>query len=143
MAEAIDLKPAAGRLGILTPGMGAVATTTYAGVLAVRQEQAMPFGSLTQMGRIRLGKRTEDRNPPIRDFVPLAGLGDLVFGGWDPFSDNAFEAAVKAGKTPEQAMTEFKLPEKLSAAGFTYAGGGRGGPGGNIGIIMEELKTAK
>jgi myo-inositol-1-phosphate synthase len=97
MDEAIDLKPAAGRLGILTPGMGAVATTTYAGVLAVRQEQAMPFGSLTQMGRIRLGKRTEDRNPLIRDFVPLAGLGDIVFGGWDPFSDNAFEAAVKAG----------------------------------------------
>jgi myo-inositol-1-phosphate synthase len=91
------IKPAGGRLGILTPGMGAVATTTYAGVLAVRQERALPFGSLTQMGHIRLGKRTDNRNPLIRDFVPLAGLDDLVFGGWDPFPDSAFEAAVKAG----------------------------------------------
>ncbi|MGD9894127.1 MAG: inositol-3-phosphate synthase [Dehalococcoidia bacterium] len=113
MAEAIDLKPAAGRLGILTPGMGAVATTTYAGVLAVRQEHATPFGSLTQMGRIRLGKRTEDRNPLIRDFVPLAGLGDLVFGGWDPFSDNAFEAAVKAGVLSAKDL--LPLQDQLSA----------------------------
>jgi myo-inositol-1-phosphate synthase len=113
MAETIDLKPAAGRLGILTPGMGAVATTTYAGVLAVRQEHAMPFGSLTQMGRIRLGKRTEERNPLIRDFVPLAGLGDIVFGGWDPFSDNAFEAAVKAGVLSAKDL--LPLQDQLSA----------------------------
>src|SRR5262245_37324923 len=97
MTQPATIKPAGSRLGILTPGMGAVATTTYAGVLAVRQERAMPFGSLTQMGRIRLGKRTDNRNPLIRDFVPLAGLDDLVFGGWDPFPDSAFEAAVKAG----------------------------------------------
>ncbi|HZQ37901.1 MAG TPA: inositol-3-phosphate synthase [Dehalococcoidia bacterium] len=97
MPQATEIRPATGRLGILTPGMGAVATTTYAGILAVRQGRAKPIGSLTQMGRIRLGKRTEHRNPLIKDFVPLAGLDDLVFGGWDPFPDNAFEAACKAG----------------------------------------------
>ncbi|HLZ71819.1 MAG TPA: inositol-3-phosphate synthase [Dehalococcoidia bacterium] len=97
MALATDIRPAGGRLGILTPGMGAVATTTYAGILAVRQGRAKPIGSLTQMGRIRLGKRTEHRNPLIKEFVPLAGLDSLVFGGWDPFPDNAFEAACKAG----------------------------------------------
>ena len=97
MAQPIEIRPAGGRLGVLTPGMGAVATTTYAGVLAVRQERALPFGSLTQMGHIRLGKRTEGRNPLIRDLVPLANLNELVFGGWDPIPDNAFEAATKAG----------------------------------------------
>ncbi len=97
MPQAIEIRPASGRLGILTPGMGAVATTTYAGILAVRQGRAKPIGSLTQMGRIRLGKRTEHRNPLIKEFVPLAGLDDLVFGGWDPIPDNAFEAACKAG----------------------------------------------
>ena len=97
MPSAIDIKPATGRLGVLTPGMGAVATTFYSGVLAVRQGLSTPIGSLTQMGHIRLGKRTEGRSPMIRDFVPLAGLDDLVFGGWDPISDNAFEAACKAG----------------------------------------------
>jgi myo-inositol-1-phosphate synthase len=97
MPQATAIRPATGRLGILTPGMGAVATTTYAGILAVRQGRARPIGSLTQMGRIRLGKRTEHRNPLIKDFVPLAGLDDLVFGGWDPIPDNAFEAACKAG----------------------------------------------
>jgi myo-inositol-1-phosphate synthase len=97
VTEQFEIKSPAGRLGVLTPGMGAVATTTYAGVLAVRQERAQPFGSLTQMGRIRLGKRTEHRNPLIKDFVPLAGIGQLVFGGWDPFPDSAFEAACKAG----------------------------------------------
>jgi len=97
MVAEIAVKPAGGRLGVLTPGMGAVATTLYAGVLAVRQERALPIGSLTQMSRIRLGKRTENRNPLIKDFVPLATLDELVFGGWDPFPDNAFEAAVKAG----------------------------------------------
>jgi myo-inositol-1-phosphate synthase len=97
MPQATEIRSATGRLGILTPGMGAVATTTYAGILAVRQGRAQPIGSLTQMGRIRLGKRTEHRNPLIKEFVPLAGLDDLVFGGWDPFPDNAFEAACKAG----------------------------------------------
>jgi myo-inositol-1-phosphate synthase len=92
-------KPAkpSGRLGILTPGMGAVATTFVAGVEAARRGYAKPFGSLTQMGTIRLGKRTENRSPLIKDFVPLAELDDLAFGGWDIFEDNAYEAAVKAG----------------------------------------------
>ena len=89
--------PAKGRLGILTPGMGAVATTVYAGVLAARQGLNPPIGSLTQMAHIRLGRREENRNPLIKDFVPLAGLDDIVFGGWDPISPNALEAARTAG----------------------------------------------
>ncbi len=93
----IQIQSPTGRLGVLTPGMGAVATTLYAGVSAVLQERAMPFGSLTQMGRIRLGKRTDNRNPLIKEFVPLARLQDLAFGGWDPIPDNAFDAAVRAG----------------------------------------------
>jgi myo-inositol-1-phosphate synthase len=86
-----------GRLGILTPGMGAVATTFYAGVESIRRNLAKPYGSLTQMGTIRLGRRTEDRVPMIQDFVPLAKLDDLAFGGWDIFEDNAYEASLKAG----------------------------------------------
>jgi myo-inositol-1-phosphate synthase len=97
MADPIAIAPASGRLGVLTPGMGAVATTFYAGVLAVREGRSIPIGSLTQMGHIRLGKRTEHRNPLIKDLVPLAALDDLVLGGWDPFPDNAFVAACKAG----------------------------------------------
>jgi myo-inositol-1-phosphate synthase len=89
--------PADGKLGVLTPGMGAVATTFIAGVLAARKGYATPFGSLTQLGHIRLGKRTEGRHPLIKDFVPLAGLDDLEFGGWDAFSDDAYTAAMKAG----------------------------------------------
>ena len=76
--SAIDIAPAGGRLGVLTPGMGAVATTVYAGVFAARKGIAQPFGSLTQMGHVRLGKRTEDRNPLIKDFMPLAGLDDIA-----------------------------------------------------------------
>ncbi|PYV34423.1 MAG: inositol-3-phosphate synthase [Acidobacteria bacterium] len=86
-----------GRLGVLMPGMGAVATTFIAGVEAIRRQLALPIGSLTQMGTIRLGKRTEARRPRVRDFVPLAGLENLEFGGWDLFHDDAYEAAVKAG----------------------------------------------
>jgi len=82
---------------VLTPGMGAVATTFYAGVFAARNGAAQPFGSLTQLGHIRLGKRTDGRNPRIADLVPLASLDDLVFGGWDPIPDNAYEAAKRAG----------------------------------------------
>ena len=93
----IDIAPATGRLGILTPGMGAVASTAYAGVIAARLGLAVPIGSLTQMAHIRLGQRTEGRNPLIRDFVPLASLDDIVFGGWDPISPNALEAARTAG----------------------------------------------
>jgi myo-inositol-1-phosphate synthase len=86
-----------GKLGVLTPGMGAVATTFMAGVELVRQKQAVPVGSLTQMGTIRLGKRTEGRSPKIKDLVKLAKLDDLVFGGWDIFPDSSYEAAAKAG----------------------------------------------
>jgi myo-inositol-1-phosphate synthase len=85
-----------GKLGILIPGLGAVATTLIAGVEAVKKDLAQPVGSLTQMGNIRLGKRTENRYPKIKDFVPLADLNDIVFGGWDVYSDNVFEAAMKA-----------------------------------------------
>jgi len=86
-----------GKLGVLTPGMGAVSTTFMAGVELVRQKQAVPVGSLTQMGTIRLGKRTEGRSPRIKDLVKLAKLDDLVFGGWDIFPDSSYEAAAKAG----------------------------------------------
>ena len=97
LPQGADIRPAEGRLGILTPGMGAVATTFIAGVEAVRRGLALPIGSLTQMGTIRLGKRTDNRVPKIKDFVPLASLEDLVFGGWDIFPDNAYQAAVHAG----------------------------------------------
>ena len=91
------IPPATGKLGVLLPGMGAVATTFMAGVEAVRRGIAQPIGSLTQLGHIRLGKRTENRNPLISEIVPLANLDDLVFGGWDPIPDNALVAARKAG----------------------------------------------
>jgi myo-inositol-1-phosphate synthase len=89
--------PATGRLGVLLPGLGAVATTFIAGVELARRGIARPIGSLTQMGTIRLGRRSDGRTPPIQDFVPLSGLDDLVFGAWDPIADNAYEAALKAG----------------------------------------------
>jgi myo-inositol-1-phosphate synthase len=91
-----QIQPHEGRLGILMPGLGAVATTLIAGVEAVKKGLGQPIGSLTQMGNIRLGKRTENRNPLIREFVPLAPIEDLVFGGWDIYSDNVFESAMKA-----------------------------------------------
>ena len=92
-----EIKPATGKLGVLIPGMGAVATTFIAGVEAIRKGHAKPIGSLTQMGTIRLGKRTDGRSPAVKDFVPLSSLDDLVFGGWDVFPDTAYEAAKKAG----------------------------------------------
>src|SRR5512137_1511236 len=88
--------------------MGAVATTFYAGVFAVRKGLAKPFGSLTQLGHIRLGKRTEHRNPMIKDFVPLASLDDLVFGGWDPIPDDAYSAAKRAGVLTPQDLEGVK-----------------------------------
>src|SRR5690348_3247630 len=96
-AEAHVIQPAAGRLGILTVGLGAVASTFFAGVELIRRGAGTPVGSLTQMGTIRLGKRTEGRTPLIRDLVPLASLDQLVFGAWDPIPDTAYEAAVKCG----------------------------------------------
>lgn len=86
-----------GRVGVLLPGLGAVATTVVAGVEAVRQGLAQPFGSLTQMNTVRLGKRTEERAPLIRDLVDIAGLDQLVFGAWDPIPDDAYESSVNAG----------------------------------------------
>jgi myo-inositol-1-phosphate synthase len=91
-----SIKPAEGKLGILLPGMGAVATTTIAGVLLARRGLAVPAGSLTQLGTVRLGKRTDNRTPFIRDLVPLAALPDIEFGGWDLFPENAYEAAKRA-----------------------------------------------
>jgi myo-inositol-1-phosphate synthase len=90
-------QPAEGRLGILLPGLGAVSTTLIAGVELARRGLGRTIGSVTQMGTIRLGKRSDKRSPLIRDFVSLAGLEDIVFGAWDPFPDNAYEAALKAG----------------------------------------------
>ncbi|HEY0609296.1 MAG TPA: inositol-3-phosphate synthase, partial [Chitinophaga sp.] len=92
-----QVQEAKGKLGILIPGLGAVATTVIAGVEAVKKGLAQPTGSLTQTGSIRLGKRTENRSPKIKDFVPLTDLNDIVFGGWDVYEDNVYEAAVKAG----------------------------------------------
>jgi len=91
-----DVTPATGKLGILMPGLGAVATTFIAGVEAIKKGIAQPIGSLTQMGNIRLGKRTEDRYPKIKELVPLADLNDIAFGGWDIYEDNVYEAALKA-----------------------------------------------
>src|ERR1700722_14599273 len=97
MRRPVSVAPPKGKLGVLTPGMGAVSTTFMAGVELVRRGQSVPVGSLTQMGTIRLGKRTDGRTPKIKDFIPLAKLEDLVFGGWDVFPDDAYQAAVKAG----------------------------------------------
>jgi myo-inositol-1-phosphate synthase len=108
-----------GKLGILLVGMGAVSTTTIAGVIATRKGLAKPIGSLTQMGAIRLGKRTENRSPFIKDFVPLASLDDVVFGGWDIFEDNAYEAARTAGVLDkdllEQIRPELEAIKPMSA----------------------------
>jgi myo-inositol-1-phosphate synthase len=107
-AEKIKVLPAAGKLGILIPGMGAVATTFIAGVEAIRRGVAPPIGSLTQMGTVRLGKRTDGRSPKIKDFVPLAGLDDLVFAGWDVFEDDCYEAARKAGVLETGLLDQLK-----------------------------------
>jgi myo-inositol-1-phosphate synthase len=102
------IAPAKGKLGIMIPGMGAVATTFMAGVEAVRKGIAQPFGSLTQMGTIRLGKRTEGRSPRIKDFVPLANLNDLVFTAWDIFEEDAYEAASHAGVLEKELLEKVK-----------------------------------
>ncbi|QGG96861.1 inositol-3-phosphate synthase [Actinomarinicola tropica] len=99
-----QIAPATGRLGVLTPGLGAVASTFIAGVIAARTKGEDPIGSLAQMGRVRLGDRAEGRNPLIREFVPLASLDDLVFGGWDPISANVLEAARTAGVLEEKDL---------------------------------------
>ncbi len=109
----VKIAPAEGKLGILIPGIGAVSTTFMAGVEAIKRGMAVPVGSLTQLATIRLGKRTDNRTPMIKDFVPLAGLNDLVFGGWDIYEDTAYEAAANA-RVLDAPQLE-KLKEPLSA----------------------------
>lgn len=109
----LDIKPAEGKLGVLMVGLGAVATTFVAGVEAAKKNLRKPIGSLTQMGHIRLGKRTENRNPLVKEFVPLAELNDLVYGAWDIFPDNGYEAALKAGVIPKDLLDQIK--DDLSA----------------------------
>src|SRR5215217_223381 len=110
MPTPIDIAPAQGKLGVLLVGLGAVSTTNIAGVLAVRRGLSKPIGSLTQMGTIRLGKRTENRSPKISEAVPLASLDDLVFGGWDIFDDDCYSAARTAGVI-EPALLDQVRPE--------------------------------
>jgi myo-inositol-1-phosphate synthase len=105
-----DIAPATGKLGVLLVGLGAVSTTFIAGVIAIRKGLASPIGSLTQMGHIRLGKRTDNRSPKIKDIVPIAELDDIVFGGWDIFEANCYEAAKTAGVL-ESSLLEQIRPE--------------------------------
>lgn len=104
----VTIQPAEGKLGVLLPGLGAVSTTLISGVLAVRKGLGLPIGSLSQMGTIRLGKRTENRVPKIKDFVPLTSIDDLEFCAWDIFPDNAYEAAVKAGVLDKGLLDQLK-----------------------------------
>ena len=108
MKNQVKITPATGKLGILTPGMGAVSTTFMAGVIAARKGISLPIGSLTQMGNIRIGKRTENKNPKIKDFVPLANLQDIVFGGWDIYADNVYEAAENANVLDKSLLIQLK-----------------------------------
>jgi myo-inositol-1-phosphate synthase len=108
--QSTAIAPAEGKLGVLVPGVGAVATTFMAGVELVRRGLAEPIGSLTQLATIRLGKRTDGRSPKIRDFVPLAGLDDLVYGGWDIYEDNAYEAAAKAQVLDRPMLEQVREP---------------------------------
>lgn len=104
----LNIQPPSGKLGVLIPGLGAVSTTFIAGVEAIKKGLSQPVGSLTQLGTIRLGKRTERRVPMIKDFVPLTELGDLVFGGWDIYEDNCYEAAFKAGVLDPTLLQQVK-----------------------------------
>src|ERR1700691_2275710 len=106
MRKPVSIAPPKGKLGVLTPGMGAVSTTFMAGVELVRRGESLPVGSLTQMGTIRLGKRTEARIPKIKELVPLAELDDIVFGGWDIYADNAYKAAENAGVLNEKDLAK-------------------------------------
>ncbi len=108
ISKGTEIAPATGKLGVVLPGMGAVSSTFIAGVEAIKKGLAKPVGSLTQMGTIRLGKRTENRVPKIKDFVPLASLDDLVFGGWDIFSDNIYQAGVKAGVLERNLLDQIR-----------------------------------
>ncbi|MFH1262191.1 MAG: inositol-3-phosphate synthase [Pseudomonadota bacterium] len=104
----VQIQPADGKLGILIPGLGAVATTFIVGVRAIQRGLGSPIGSLTQMGTIRLGKRTDNRSPLIKEFVPLANLKDLEFGGWDIFEDNVYEAAIRSNVIFKQLVEQVR-----------------------------------
>ena len=106
--ETPTIAPAEGKLGVLLPGLGAVSTTFIAGVEAIKKGVAAPIGSLTQIGHVRLGKRTEDRNPLIKDLVPLADISNLVFGGWDIYDDNCYESAGNAGVLESDLLDQVK-----------------------------------
>jgi len=106
--QKLDISAPKGKLGVLTPGMGAVSTTFIAGVIAILKGLSRPIGSLTQMGTIRLGKRTEHRVPMIKDFVPLVNLEDLVFGGWDIFEDDAYQSALTAGVLEKELLDKIR-----------------------------------
>src|SRR6201998_1219473 len=108
MEKPAKIAPAKGKLGVLLPGMGAVSTTLMAGVELVRKGKAQPVGSLTQLGTIRLGKRTDNNSPLIKKFVPLADLNDLVFTGWDIFEDNVYEAAAHAKVLDKETLDQLK-----------------------------------
>ena len=108
--KVLNIAPAKGKLAVLTPGMGAVATTFFAGVEAIKRGLAKPVGSYTQMGQVRLGKRTENRFKKVNELVPLAGLDQLVFGGWDLFPDNAYEAAKHAQVLEKDLVEALKEP---------------------------------
>src|SRR5687768_5826987 len=110
VAKGAKIAPAEGKLGVLLVGLGAVSTTFIAGVEAIKKGLAEPVGSLTQMGAIRLGKRTDNRVPLVKDFLPLANLEDLVFGAWDIFPDSAYEAAMHAGVLEKELLTQIKTP---------------------------------
>jgi myo-inositol-1-phosphate synthase len=107
-AASQKVAPATGKLGVMVVGLGAVATTMIAGVEAVRRGLAKPVGSLTQMGTIRLGKRTDNHSPLIREFVPLADLNDVIFTGWDIFEDNVYEAAAHAAVLDKETLAKLK-----------------------------------
>lgn len=109
----VDIAPANGKLGVLLVGLGAVSTTFVAGVEAIKRDISKPIGSLTQMGTIRLGKRTDNNVPKIKDFVPLADLNDIVFGAWDIFEENAFDAAMNAGVLEKDLLNQ--VSEQLSS----------------------------
>jgi myo-inositol-1-phosphate synthase len=108
ISKGMNIAPPNGKLGVVLPGMGAVCSTFIAGVEAIKKGLAKPIGSLTQMGTIRLGKRTENRVPAVKDFVPLASLNDMVFGGWDLFSDNIYQAGVKAGVLERSLLDQIR-----------------------------------
>lgn len=110
MTQTTQIIPPNGRLGVLLVGLGAVSTTFVAGVEAIRLGIASPAGSLTQMGTIRLGKRTDNRSPKIKDFIELAELDDLVFGAWDIFAENAFDAAMNAGVLDKDLLNQVSEP---------------------------------